>query len=138
MAVSVASPGKLNPEVQLAQAISEYEAILSSDDKAVLRNLKAKTRPDAIDVFRFTAEIDRSSHINRKCVGTRFTNVLQAIQTFASIGDVIIGGSQNLIASGLWTLVRFTVQVSKCFLRMQSILCVLVYVTTRELEILLY
>ncbi|RMJ29021.1 hypothetical protein PHISP_00101 [Aspergillus sp. HF37] len=33
---------------------------------------------------------------------------LEAIQQFASIGDVVVGGSQNIIACGVWSLVRLT------------------------------
>lgn len=111
MALSVSNNGKLNPEIQLARAISEYEAILLGHEKASLRHLKAQNPPNAVDVVRLTAEIDRTSHTGRRCVGTRFTSVLQAIQSFAALGDVIVGGSQNMMASGLWALVRFTLQV---------------------------
>lgn len=36
---------------------------------------------------------------------------LEAVQQFASIGDVIVGGSQNVIACGVWSLVRMTLLV---------------------------
>lgn len=111
MALSVSSIGKLSPEIQLAQTISEFEAVLLGDEKASLRQLKARHPPSAIDVVRLTAEIDRTAQSGRRCVGTRFTSVLQAIQSFAAIGDVVIGGSQNMMASGLWALMRFTLQV---------------------------
>lgn len=111
MAVSTASLGKLSPEIQLIQAISEYEAILSTDDKASLQHLKDKRPPDTIGVVQFTAVIDRTSQAGERCGGTPFTNVLHAIQAFATVGDVVVGGSQNMMASGLWALVRFTLQV---------------------------
>ncbi|EED12088.1 NACHT domain protein [Talaromyces stipitatus ATCC 10500] len=112
MAVALTRIGKLTPEIQLAQAISEFEAILTLDDKSVLRNLKNRHPPDAIDIVRLTAEIDRSSQFSRKCVGTRFSNVLRAIQAFTSVGDMVVGGSQNMMASGLWASVRFTLQLA--------------------------
>ncbi|KAH8690051.1 NACHT domain protein [Talaromyces proteolyticus] len=115
MAVSLATFGKCKPEIQLAQAISEYEAVLSTDEKTSLRHLKARHQDhsaDAIDVIRLTAEIDQISQIGRRCVGTRFANVLHAIQAFAAIGDVVVGGTQNMMASGLWALVRFTLQIA--------------------------
>jgi len=30
---------------------------------------------------------------------------------FTTVGDVIIGGAQNIIASGVWALVQITLQV---------------------------
>jgi ankyrin repeat domain-containing protein 50 len=111
MALAFANAGKLKPELELAKAISEYEAILSDEDKAKLRTSKAGPPPDAIDVMRLTAEINKASRSGR-CVGTRFTNVLNSIQLFAALGDIIIGGSQNLIACGVWALVRMTLQMA--------------------------
>ena len=126
MATSLTRIGKLTPEVQLAQAVSEFEAILTLDEKTVLRNLKSKHHPDTIDIVRLTAEIDRSSQLSRKCVGTRFANVLRAIQAFTSIGDMVVGGSQNMMASGLWASVRFTLQVGMLYnyLIILSISCI--------------
>jgi hypothetical protein len=40
------------------------------------------------------------------------TNFLHAVQQFAAIKDVIVGGSQNLIACGVWTVVRMSLLVS--------------------------
>jgi hypothetical protein len=111
MATSLARFGKLTPEIQLPQAVSEFEALLSLDEESALRNLKSKHHPDAIDIVRFTAEIGQSSQLTRRCVGTRFANVLRAIQAFTSIGDMVVGGSQHMMASGLWALVLFTLQV---------------------------
>jgi len=61
MALVLKSVAKLKPEIQLAQAISEFEAILSDNEKARLRLLKSNTAPNPEDVIRVTAEIDRSS-----------------------------------------------------------------------------
>jgi hypothetical protein len=76
---------RLKPEIRLAQAISHFEADLSSDQKASLRTY-------------------------------RMTNFLHAVQQFAAIGDVMIGGSQNLIACGVWSLVRMLLLVSPLYL----------------------
>lgn len=71
--------------------------------------------------MRLTAEIDRSaSRKGRRCFGPRLTNVLQAVQQFASIGDIIIGDSQNLIACGVWSLVRMTLLVSATYFYFES------------------
>ncbi|KAJ6281575.1 hypothetical protein J3E71DRAFT_217351 [Bipolaris maydis] len=103
----------LKPEIRLAQAVSEFEADLSTEQKATFRTLKSQSQsntPDPSDVMRLTAEMDRSLSIkySSRCFGPRFTNFLQGVQQFAALGDVVVGGSQNLIACGVWSLVRMS------------------------------
>ena len=104
----------VKPEIRLAQALSEFEAILADDQKIRLRAYRGQSPPNPTDVMRFTAEIDRDASRNRKsrqCVGTRFTSVLHAIQQFSSVVDVVVGGSQSLIASGICGTVKVSLQV---------------------------
>ena len=116
--LALAKAGRLKPEIRLAQAVSEFEADLAADQKAAFRADRAqscKTPPSIQDVMRFTAEMDLQ--MSRKlgggrCVGPRMTNLVQAVQQFAALGDVVIGGTQNLLACGVWTLVRMTLLVS--------------------------
>lgn len=70
--------------------------------------------PNPSEVMRLTAEVDRlSSHVSGgRCFGPRLTSILHATQQFAALGDVVVGGSQNLIACGVWSLVRMTLLVS--------------------------
>ncbi|KAH6611849.1 hypothetical protein C7974DRAFT_323779, partial [Boeremia exigua] len=101
-------------ELRLIQAISEFEADLSSIEKAKYRTLKSQslsTAPSPGDVMCLTAEIDRriSDKFSGRCYGPRFTNFLQGVQQFAALGDVLVGGSQNLIACGVWSLSIVTV-----------------------------
>ncbi|KAJ5156484.1 NACHT nucleoside triphosphatase [Penicillium capsulatum] len=109
MSKALATASPLKPEIRLAQAVSEFEADLSADQKAAFRSnrsISLASPPSTQDVMRLTAEIDRASGQGGRCLGPRFTNVLQAIQKFAALGDIIIGGSQNLVACGVWTIVR--------------------------------
>ncbi|KAM7190710.1 hypothetical protein V8F20_009615 [Naviculisporaceae sp. PSN 640] len=115
MSVALSKAAPLKAEIRLAQAVSQFEADLSSDQKAEFRCQKSNTYnspPSAQDVMYLTAKIDwetsRRTGGGGRCFGPRFTNVLQAVQQFAALGDVIIGGSQNIIACGVWTLVRMT------------------------------
>ncbi|KAH0547752.1 hypothetical protein FGG08_000009 [Glutinoglossum americanum] len=108
-----ADTSRLKPEIRLAQAVSQFEADLSSDQKVAFRAYRSQSRdspPGPSDVMRLTAEIDRraSGVGGRRCFGPRFTNFLQAVQQFAALGDVIVGGSQNIIACGVWSLVRMS------------------------------
>ncbi|KAF5689512.1 heterokaryon incompatibility protein het-E-1 [Fusarium circinatum] len=115
MALSLRDSARLKPDIRLAQAVSEFEAILTSEQKVAFRASRssaANTAPTMSDVMRLTAEIDlkaTSQHGRGRCFGPRMTNLLQAIQQFAALGDVVVGGSQNLIACGVWAAARMTV-----------------------------
>jgi hypothetical protein len=115
MAMIIPNVARLKPEIRLAEAISQFERSLSSGEKAAFRNQRAQaiqTAPHTTDVMRFTAQIDHSmSGKANRCLGPRFTNFLSSIQQFAALGDVIVGGSQNIIACGVWSLVRMSVMV---------------------------
>jgi len=124
ISTALSHAAQLKPEIRLAQAVSEFEAALSSEQKAAFNASKSQSRsspPNGSDVMRLTAEIDRSaSTIGRggRCFGPRLTNALQAVQQFAALGDIIVGGSQNVIACGVWSLVRLTLLVgSFCLVR---------------------
>jgi hypothetical protein len=111
-----AKASSLKPEIRLAQALSEFEASLTQEQKTTFRMLKSQsvsTAPTPSDVMRLTAEVDRrmSKKFSGQCFGPRFTNFLQGVQQFAALGDVVVGGSQSLIACGVWTLVRMSLLV---------------------------
>jgi hypothetical protein len=114
MSLALLHAAKLKPEIRLAQAISLFEKDLSLNQKAAyndLKNQSLRSAPQPRDVMRFTAKIDRQNKAGR-CFGPRLTNVLQSVQQFASLGDIIVGGSQNIIACGVWTVVRPSIFVS--------------------------
>ncbi|KAF7155603.1 hypothetical protein CNMCM5623_008145 [Aspergillus felis] len=108
----IANASKLKPEIRLVQALADFKAVLSTDRRARFDESIAAFKdrlPDANDVNRLTAEINRDiQQTTRRCYGPRFVHVLQAVQQYATIGDVLIGGSQNLVASGVWAAVRLT------------------------------
>ncbi|KAF2793318.1 hypothetical protein K505DRAFT_277134, partial [Melanomma pulvis-pyrius CBS 109.77] len=113
MSVILSSASRLKPEIRLGQAISEFEADLSDEQKTSFRTYRSQSLnspPDLSDVMRLTAEIDRraSGKVGGRCFGPRFTNFLQIVQQFAALGDVVVGGSQNMIACGVWSLVRMS------------------------------
>lgn len=114
MALPLSKATRLKPEIRLAQALSEYEAVLADDQKSKLRGYRAQSPPSASDVMRLTAEIDQDAVRNRKsrqCVGPRLSNVLQAAQRFTAVVDVAVGGSQCPIASGIWAVLKLSLQV---------------------------
>jgi hypothetical protein len=107
MSALIANASRLKPEIRLAQAVSQFVAYhLSSEQKTIFQTYRSQARscpPIHSDVMRLTAEIDRRTS----------GNVLEAVQRFAALEDVIIGGSQNIIACGVWSLVRMSLLVSK-------------------------
>ena len=114
MASALSSARPLKPEIKLAQAISEYEAIFDDGHKARFRMYRKQSAPKIQDVIRFTSEIDRDESRTRKsrqCVGTRLTNILEAVQQFFTVVDLVVGGSQNIIASAVWGVVKMSLQV---------------------------
>lgn len=113
MSTKLASASLLKPEIRLAQAVSQFEADLTKEQKTVFRNYRSQSLsspPVPSDVMQLTAEIDRQD--GGRCVGPRFTNFLQVVQQFAALGDVVVGGTQNMIACSVWSLVRITFLVS--------------------------
>lgn len=64
IALSLAKAAPLKPEIKLAQALSEFEAILTDDQKSKLRTYRGQP-PSPTDVTRLTAEIDRDASRNR-------------------------------------------------------------------------
>jgi hypothetical protein len=120
MALAVATAARLKPDIRLAKAVSEFEADLTSEQKADFRTQRSLVRrrpPQPRDVMLLTAKIDNalsqaSQGQRTRCVGPRLTNVLSAIQQYVGMGDIIIGGSQNLIACGIWALVRTSLMMA--------------------------
>ncbi|QPC62836.1 hypothetical protein HYE67_005067 [Fusarium culmorum] len=117
MALVIRESGNLKPDIRLAQAVSEFEALLTSEQKSTFRTSRDRavsTAPTMSDVMRLTAEIDlkaTSKHGRGRCFGPRMTNTLQAIQQFAALGDIVVGGGQNLIACGVWAVARMALHV---------------------------
>ncbi|KAF2133804.1 hypothetical protein P153DRAFT_380980 [Dothidotthia symphoricarpi CBS 119687] len=113
MSLVISNAGRLKPEIRLAEAVSQFKSSLSTDQKMLLdanTSQAMKNTPTPSDVMRFTAEFNRrvSSEAGGRCYGPRLANFLQGVQQFAALGDVVVGGSQNMIACGVWSLVRMS------------------------------
>ncbi|KAK4452869.1 hypothetical protein QBC34DRAFT_397202 [Podospora aff. communis PSN243] len=114
MSAALETAGRLKADIRLAKAVSEPDADLTAGQKAAFRTQRLHSHispPTIHDMMRLTAETDRATSsraAGRRFFGPRLTNVLQAVQQFAALGDVVVGGSQNLVACGAWALVRRT------------------------------
>lgn len=107
----------LKPEVKLGVALSEFAQALDADSRARFSGLRngVTASPTTGDVIKITEELNREGaklHRAWRPSSTRLATFLSRIQSLASIGDVILGGSQNLIASGVWCAIRMCLDVS--------------------------
>jgi hypothetical protein len=87
MSVILANGRPLKPEIRLAQAVSRFEADLSSEQKATFRTYKSQSwgsPPSYSNFMQLTVEIDRraSGKVGGRCFGTRLTSFLRAGQQF--------------------------------------------------------
>ncbi|KAL4884856.1 ankyrin repeat-containing domain protein [Aspergillus karnatakaensis] len=127
MSTAVAKVARLKPVIRLGQAISEFQADLSPAQKAVFHAYqRSGTAPSVRDVMHLTAEINLSTGPQGRCFGPRLTNILQAVQEFAALGDIVLGGTQHLLACGVWGIVRMVllsvVKLSSYFDRLSFLL----------------
>lgn len=116
MSKPISRVASLEPEIRLGQAVSEFEASLSKEKKFRFHEIRLQSlskTPGPGDIMQLTAEIDRSTSkkFSSACFGPRFTSFLQGVQQFAALRDILAGGSQNIIACGVWSLVRMTLLV---------------------------
>ncbi|KAI1175861.1 hypothetical protein F4777DRAFT_548900 [Nemania sp. FL0916] len=115
MSLILSSSIHSNPEARLSDAIAQFESVLSTEQRGAFlagRDLALDSRPQIRDVMGIAAEIDQQARkvgqSAQRCFGPRVTKALESIQQLVSVGDVLIGGSQNLIACGVWSLVRLS------------------------------
>lgn len=116
LAKSLVTAAPLRPDVRLQRELVGFEACLGDEGRAVFDSLRKGGLPDATAIFRLTAEMDLNAgkkHRSWQSKGHRLTKALDAIHRMAPIGDIIIGGAQNLVASAVWAAVRFSLEVSE-------------------------
>ncbi|KAM7201673.1 hypothetical protein V8F33_003222 [Rhypophila sp. PSN 637] len=106
------STARAKPQVRLGHALSTFEESLSKDKKAIFRSYRsqaASSTPTLDDVRRAVAEFDQQS--GSRPYGSRFVNILKAVQQFAVVGDVVVGGGGNVVPSAVWGCLRLTLTV---------------------------
>lgn len=95
---------------------SEFAQALDEDRKSEFRRMQSASNNSlsGLDVIKVTEEINKDGerrHSAWRPYGTKVYSFLSRLQLFASVGDVMIGGSQNLIATGVWCAVRVSLMV---------------------------
>lgn len=111
-------PGQLGPETRLGVAVSEFAQVLDDGRKRQFREMQSAgiLQLTGQDAIRVTEELNRDSerlHHTWRPYGTKCGVFLDRLQRLAGIGDVVIGGSQNIIAASVWCAVRMSLMVSR-------------------------
>ncbi|KAI1660657.1 hypothetical protein F4813DRAFT_300487 [Daldinia decipiens] len=94
--------GRLKPDARLGLALCEFTTTLDEESRRIFVKMRSSPSavPTASDVIRVTEELNREwakRHRAWRLLGTRLKNFLSRIQSIASIGDVLVGGSQNIL-----------------------------------------
>ncbi|KAK1749810.1 hypothetical protein QBC47DRAFT_465375 [Echria macrotheca] len=120
MSKAVGQAAKLKAEIRLAQALSEFCARLSEPRSREFKTLRATSPPSPDDVVRLTEEVNRDGSRTHKAwrpYATKMALFLEKVQWLSRIGDVLLGSSQNWIASSVWTAVKVTLGIAVGSLR---------------------
>ncbi|KAL8830901.1 MAG: hypothetical protein Q9191_001175 [Dirinaria sp. TL-2023a] len=112
MALVGANTAPLDPETKLAQALADYEKILSDEDRNQLHN---QGLPDTAAAINFTTLIDRDCSRNRRqCMGPRLITFLESIQQFSKVVDTFVS-SHPEFAALVWGGVKLTLLAANNF-----------------------
>ena len=104
----LANAAPLKPEIELTQALQDYERILSDEDR---RQLHSQGLPDATAAINLTTHIDRNcSSRRRQCLGPRLITFLESIQQFSQVVDAFVS-SHPEVAALVWGGVKLALLV---------------------------
>ena len=108
MALMLANAAPLKPEIELTQALHDYEKILSDEDR---KHLHSQGLPDATAAINLTTHIDRECNSRRsQCMGPRLITFLESIQQFSQVVDVFVS-SHPEVAALVWGGVKLALLV---------------------------
>ena len=104
----LADAAPLKPEIKLAQALHDYESILSDDDRS---QLHSQGLPNATAAINLTSLIDRKCSSRRsQCMGPRLITFLESIQQFSQVVDVFVSSNPQ-VAALVWGGVKLALLV---------------------------
>ena len=108
MALVLADAAPLKPEIKISQALHDYEAILSDEDR---HQLHSEGLPDATAALNFTTLIDKECSSRRsQCMGPRLITFLESIQQFSRVVDTFVS-SRPEVAALVWGGVKMALLV---------------------------
>lgn len=109
MEVILSQSSKLKAQVRLSRAISVFCESLGTENKAIFNSYRDAAYTLALmlgNIWQIAAEIDQKAC---KPYGNCFKHVLEALQKFVAISNIIVGSTQNMLAAGVWLVARLTV-----------------------------
>ena len=113
MALAMSKAAPLRPDIKLSQALKDYEAVLTEDQKRSLHNPSPLA---SNDVMALTSEINRQNASRRsRRWGSRLSTFLNSVKGFTAVVDFIIGNTGNPIAGAVWGAVKMAIQLSTTF-----------------------
>ena len=105
------------PKKELDRAIREFEKAIEGHPNAAdqFRTLCAGPLPDHSGALLVAEDLSRECAKQsrlRNGVAMKTAPFFDLIRQFAPLGDIVIGGAQNLIASGVWAAIRLALEVT--------------------------
>ena len=111
MALAISKAAPLRPDIKLSQAMKDFEAILTNDQKKCFNDASPLQTKD---VMALTYEIDRRNASRRsRRWGPRLTTFLNSVKGFTVVAESIIGSTGSPIAGAVWGAVKMTMLVSR-------------------------
>ena len=108
MDLAVTNTAPLKPEIRLAQALKEFDALLTDHER---QKLHAEGKPDAAAAINLATVIDQEcSSQRRQCLGPRLMTCLESIQKFTTVADTFVS-SHPEFAALVWGGVKLALLV---------------------------
>lgn len=109
MALAMTKVAPLRPAIKMSQALKDYEAILTEDQKKSFRNTTPLASNDAMTL---TFEIDRQNTSRKSGEwGPRLTTFSNSVKGVTAVADFIIGNTGNPNAGAVWGAAKTAMQV---------------------------
>lgn len=112
MALALTGAATLKPEVGLAQALHDYESVLTDQEKI---QLYAQGVPTANDALALTNALDEKRKDRRlHCMEPRLITFLESVQQFSNVVETFVSSNPR-IAALVWGGVKLALLVSVIF-----------------------
>jgi hypothetical protein len=101
----------------LEAAVSRFKAELTPAQWAEFDKTERARRSRTVgasDVTELVTKVTReyAKKAHKPDRGRRLAKFLRVLRQFCNAGDIVVGGSQNLVASGVWAAARLCLEVS--------------------------
>jgi hypothetical protein len=106
----IPSGAPAGPRKSLEDAIEDFQAILTDDQRQKLGSIGAIQDPDTVMIF--TTQLDRDNQLKKgRGIASRLSSVLQSVQTFSTVVDTFVA-SRPEIAALVWGSIKLAMLVS--------------------------